>query len=70
MSTNLKHFPQKKLSLNTKVLPLKTFRPKLEKTKQSQQPLVQINENDINQGNLKTKNVKESQAKKNKITDK
>ena len=51
----------KKMSLNTKMIPVnnqkpyKSFRGKIEKGKNYKQPLGIINENDINQGNIKSK---------------
>ena len=75
MSTNVKYLNQKdagssknclqkKFGLNSKAIPSKSFRNKIDKTKNSKQPLGVINENDINQGNVKSK--KESQIKKTK----
>ena len=75
MSTNVKYLNQKdagssknclqkKFGLNSKAIPSKSFRNKNDKTKNSKQPLGVINENDINQGNVKSK--KESQIKKTK----
>ena len=77
MSTNVKYLNQKdagsskncvqkKFGLNSKAIPSKSFRQKIEKTKNSKQPLGVINENDINQCNAKSKNLKESQIKKTK----
>ena len=77
MSTNVKYLNQKdagsskncvqkKFGLNSKAIPSKSFRQKIEKTKNSKQPLGVINENDINQCNAKAKNLKESQIKKTK----
>lgn len=75
MSTNVKFLNQKdtgssknclhkKFNLNSKAIPSKSFRQKIEKSKNTKQPLGVINENDINQGNVKSKNSKESQIKK------
>ena len=77
MSTNVKFLNQKdtnssknclqkKFGLNTKAIPSKSFRQKIEKSKNTKQPLGVINENDINQANVKAKNIKESQIKKTK----
>ena len=49
-----------------KVSARKSKKQKIEKTKNSKQPLGVINENDINQCNAKSKNLKESQIKKTK----
>ena len=53
---------QKKMNLNSKMIPInnnsksfKTFRGKIEKNKNNKLPLGIINENDINQGNIKSK---------------
>ena len=75
MSTNVKFLNQKdtgssknclqkKFNLNSKAIPSKSFRQKIDKSKNTKQPLGVINENDINQGNVKSKNSKESQIKK------
>ena len=77
MSTNVKYLNQKdagssknclqkKFGVNSKAIPSKSFRQKIEKTKNAKQPLGVINENDINQCNVKSKNSKESQIKKTK----
>ena len=86
MSTNVKYLNQqdvrsknciqKKLSLNSKIIPVnnpkgsKSFRGRIEKTKNQKQPLGVINENDINQGNVKPKNVKQHKLVKMKSMDK
>ena len=86
MSTNVKYlnqqdvrpknYIQKKLSLNSKIIPVnnpkgsKSFRGRIEKTKNQKQPLGVINENDINQGNVKPKNVKQHKLVKMKSMDK
>ena len=86
MSTNVKYlnqqdvrpknYIQKKLSLNSKIIPVnnpkgsKSFRGRVEKTKNQKQPLGVINENDINQGNVKPKNVKQHKLVKMKSMDK
>ena len=59
---------QKKFGPNSKAIPSKSFRQKMDKSKNSKQPLGVINENDINQVNVKPKNAKEkeSQIKKTK----
>ena len=59
---------QKKFGPNSKAIPSKSFRQKMDKSKNSKQPLGVINENDINQVNVKSKNAKEkeSQIKKTK----
>ena len=75
MSTNVKYLNQKdagssknnlqkKFAGNSKAIPSKSFRNKVDKTKNAKQPLGVINENDINQCNVKPK--KESQIKKTK----
>ena len=75
MSTNVKFLNHKdtgssqncihkKFNLNSKAIPSKSFRQKIDKSKNTKQPLGVINENDINQGNVKSKNSKESQIKK------
>jgi hypothetical protein len=75
MSTNVKYLNQKdagssknclqkKFGLNSKAIPSKSFRNKNDKSKNSKQPLGVINENDINQANVKSK--KEPQIKKTK----
>jgi len=75
MSTNVKYLNQKevgssknlvqkKFGPNSKAIPSKSFRNKNDKTKNPKQPLGVINENDINQCNVKSK--KESQIKKTK----
>ena len=67
---------QKKLSLNSKMIPVnnpkgsKSFRGKIEKTKTHKQPLGVINENDINQVNVKPKNNKPNKLVKMKSMDK
>ena len=61
-----KNVLQKKFGLNAKAIPSKSYRQKIEKSKNTKQPLGVINENDINQGNVKAKNIKESQIKKTK----
>jgi len=87
MSTNVKYLNQqeavpskncilKKLSLNSKAIPInnqkpsRSFRGRIEKSKNQKQPLVIINENDINQGNVKAKNVKQHKLMKMKSMDK
>ena len=71
MSTNVKYLNQKetnssknclqkKFGVNSKAIPSKSFRQKNEKIKNIKQPLDVINENDINQINVKPKNSKES----------
>ena len=62
----IKNSIQKKLSLNSKMIPVnnskahKSFRGKIEKTKNSLHTLEVINENDMNKGNIKS-------IKKNKL---
>ena len=64
----LKNHIQKKVSHNSKNIPggankaNKSFRGKIDKHKDSKQPLGVINENDANQGNIKPTN------QKNKLT--
>ena len=64
----LKNHVQKRISLNSKNIPggaskaNKSFRGKIDKNKDSKQPLGVINENDVNQGNIKPTN------QKNKLT--
>ena len=66
MSTNVKFLNQKetvssknylskKSIINSKGIPSKSFRQKFEKSKNAKQPLNTINENDINQCNVKYK---------------
>jgi hypothetical protein len=70
-----KNYPHKKISLNGKNIPggaakpNKSFRGKAEKTQTNKQPLGVINENDVNQGNIKPNNQK-SKLKKMKSMDK
>ena len=71
-----KNYIQKKLSLNSKMIPVnnpkgsKSFRGKIEKTKTHKQPLGIVNENDINQVNVKPKNNKPNKLVKMKSLDK
>jgi len=71
-----KNFLQKKMSNNNKMIPVnnkmasKSFRGKVEKIKSHKQPLGIINENDVNQGNIKTKNAKCHKLIKMKSMDK
>ena len=64
----LKNHVQKKFSLISKNIPggaskaNKSFRGKIDKNKESKQPLGVVNENDVNQGNIKPTN------QKNKLT--
>ena len=66
----LKNHVQKKI---TKNIPggaskgNKSFRGKIDKNKDSKQPLGVINENDVNQGNIKPKNRKKIEKWKKKI---
>ena len=84
MSTNVKYlnqqdaFPskniiQKKMTFNNKIIPVnnktKSFRGKVEKIKAHKQPLGVINENDVNQGNIKSKNIKYHKLVKMKSMD-
>jgi len=70
-----KNLPHKKLCLNnSKMIPVnkmssKSFRGKIEKSKNHKQPLVIINENDVNQGNIKSKNIKCHKLAKMKSMD-
>ena len=65
---------QKKLSLNSKMIPVnnskahKSFRGKIEKTKNSLHTLEVINENDMNKGNIKS--IKKNKLVKMKSMDK
>ena len=66
---------EKKMSLNSKNIPVcagkisKSFRGKVEKTQTNKQPLEVINENDVNQGNIKH-NISKKKLNKMKSLDK
>ena len=70
----IKNSIQKKLSLNSKMIPVnnskahKSFRGKIEKTKNSLHTLEVINENDMNKGNIKS--IKKNKLVKMKSMDK
>lgn len=70
-----KKHPEKKMSLNSKNIPVcagkisKSFRGKVEKTQTNKQPLEVINENDVNQGNIKH-NISKKKLNKMKSLDK